>query len=122
MQLRRAVMTCLLWEDQFYIDGQGIADLVKSLIGKVSAEEAREVLKQAKWDNKLRHMPLYLLTLMAERGWLKKEDVANTITRPDDLTELLALYWKDGKKPLDHQLAKGLASAFGKFDEYQLAK
>jgi hypothetical protein len=121
-QLRRAVMTCLLWEDQFYIDGKGIADLVKELVGKVSAEEAREVLRQAKWDNKLRHMPLYLLTLMAERGWLRKEDVASVITRPDDMTELLVLYWKDGKKPLDHQLLKGLALAFGKFDEYQLAK
>jgi hypothetical protein len=121
-QLRRAVMTCLLWEDQFYIDGKGIADLVKELMGKVSAEEAREVLHQAKWDNKLRHIPLYLLTLMAERSWLKKEDVASVITRPDDMTELLALYWKDGKKPLDHQMLKGLASVFGKFDEYQLAK
>jgi hypothetical protein len=120
--LRRAVMTCLLWEDQFYIDGQGIADVVKGLIGKVSPEEAREVLKQAKWENKLRHMPLYLLTLMAKQGWLKKEDVANIITRPDDMTELLSLYWKDGKIPLDHQLQKGLALAFNKFDEYQLAK
>jgi hypothetical protein len=121
-QLRRAVMTCLLWEDQFYIDGQGIADLVKTLIPKVSAEDAREVLLQAKWENKLRHMPLYLLTLMAKQGWLKKEDVAGVITRPDDMTELLSLYWKEGKRPLDHQLMKGLASAFGKFDEYQLAK
>jgi hypothetical protein len=120
--LRRAVMTCLLWEDQFYIDGQGIADVVKGLIGKVSPEEAREVLKQAKWENKLRHMPLYLLTLMVKQGWLKKEDVFNVITRPDDMTELLSLYWKDGKIPLDHQLQKGLALAFGKFDEYQLAK
>jgi hypothetical protein len=121
-QLHRAVMTCLLWEDQFYIDGQEIADLVKTLIPKVSAEDARDVLRQAKWENKLRHMPLYLLTLMANQGWLEKEDVASVITRPDDMTELLSLYWKDGKRPLDHQLMKGLALAFGKFDEYQLAK
>jgi len=121
-QLRRAVMTCLLWEDQFYIDGVGIADLVKDLISQVSEDDARAVLQQAKWENKLRHMPLYLMTLMAEHGWLKKEDVANAITRPDDMTELLALYWKGGKKPLDHQLEKGLALVFGKFDEYQLAK
>jgi hypothetical protein len=120
--LHRAVMTCLLWEDQFYIDGQSIADTVQSLIGKVSPEEARLVLSQAKWQNKLRHMPLYLLTLMAKQGWLKKEDVAAVVTRPDDMTELLSLYWKDGKIPLDHQLQKGLALAFGKFDEYQLAK
>jgi hypothetical protein len=121
-QLRRAVMTCLLWEDQFYIDGTEIAELVKNLINKVSPEEAREVLKQAKWENKLRHMPLYLLTLFAQKKWLKKEDVTGVISRADDLTELLALYWKDGKKPLSHQLVKGIAESFGKFDEYQLAK
>jgi len=121
-QLSRAVMTCLLWEDQYYIDGVAIADLVKSLMSKVSEEDAREILNQAKWKNRLRHMPLYLMVLMAEKGWLKKEDVAGIITRPDDMTELLALYWKDGKKPLDHQIVKGLAAAFPKFDEYQLAK
>jgi len=121
-QLKRAIMTCLLWEDQYYINGVEIADLVKGLMSKVTEAQAREALKQAKWENKLRHMPLYLLVLMAEKGWLRKEDVAEIVTRPDDLTELLSLYWKDGKKPLDHQLEKGMAKAFTKFDEYQLAK
>ena len=38
------------------------------------------------------------------------------------MTELLSLYWKDGKRPLAAQLKKGLANAFTRFDEYQLAK
>jgi hypothetical protein len=38
------------------------------------------------------------------------------------MTELLSLYWKNGKKPLAAQLKKGLARAFTRFDEYQLAK
>jgi hypothetical protein len=48
--------------------------------------------------------------------------VAATIQRPDEMAELLALYWKDGRKPLPKQLRTGLARAFGRFDEYQLAK
>ena len=52
--------------------------------------------------------------------------IANTIyrviQRADELSEIVALYWKDGKKPLSAQLKKGLAQAFTKFNEYQLAK
>jgi len=38
------------------------------------------------------------------------------------MTELLALYWKDGKKSLNHQLVKGLAMKIPEFNEYTLAK
>ncbi len=121
-QLKRSVMACMLWEDTFYEDGVAIADRITDLIKKVSEADARAVLYSAKNDQKLRHMPLFLLCKFAEQGWLKKEDVAMVCTRPDDMTELLAMYWKDGKKPLPKQMVKGLQLAFGKFDEYQLAK
>jgi hypothetical protein len=121
-QLKRSVMACLLWEDQFYEDGVSIAERVAGLLDQVSQEDARKTLHEAKFDNKLRHIPLYLLTLFAKKKWLTKEDVYAICTRADDMTELLALYFKDGKKPLSHQLIKGLAMALGKFDEYQLAK
>jgi len=121
-ELKRSVMSCLLWEDSFYEDGIAIADRVRELIGKVSQEEARQILMDAKFKSKLRHIPLYLLTLFAEKKWLKKEDVARVCTRVDDLTELLSLYWKDGKKPLNHQLVKGLAMKIPEFSEYALAK
>jgi 60 kDa SS-A/Ro ribonucleoprotein len=121
-ELKRSVMSCLLWEDTFYEDGVSIADRVKDLVGKISKEEARQVLYDAKFKSKLRHMPLYLLTLFAEKKWLDKDDVSKICTRVDDMTELLSLYWKDGKKPLSHQLIKGLAQAIPAFDEYKLAK
>ncbi len=38
------------------------------------------------------------------------------------MAELLSLYWKDGKKPLSHQLIKGLAQTIPAFDEYKFAK
>jgi hypothetical protein len=121
-ELKRSVMSCLLWEDTFYEDGVSIADRVKELLDKVSEEDARAVLLDAKFKSKLRHMPLYLLTLFAEKKWLKKDDVAMICTRVDDMTELLSLYWKDGKKPLCHQMIKGLAKKIPDFNEYALAK
>ena len=121
-ELKRSVMSCLLWEDSFYEDGVAIADRVKELTEKVSQEEARQILIDAKFKSKLRHMPLYLLTLFAEKKWLKKEDVAKVCTRVDDMTELLSLYLKDEKKPLSHQLVKGLAMKIPEFSEYTLAK
>jgi hypothetical protein len=45
------------------------------------------------------------------------------IQRPDELGELLALYWKDGKdQPLTSQLKICLARALKKFSAYQLGK
>jgi hypothetical protein len=44
------------------------------------------------------------------------------IQRADELAEFIAMYWKDGRVPLSGQVKKGLAAAFPKFDEYQLAK
>jgi hypothetical protein len=121
-ELRRSTMSALLWEDGFYQDGVAIANCIADLVSKVSKEEALDVLYKCKFASKLRHMPLYLLTLLAQQKWLRKEDVSNIITRADDMTELLSLYWKGGKKPLPKQMVKGIQIAFGKFDEYQLAK
>jgi hypothetical protein len=121
-QLRRSVMTTLLWEDNFYEDGLPVADRIKSLTQKVGKEKALQILNESKFDQKLRHAPLWMITAMLEKGWLTKEDIAKIITRADDMTELLSLYWKDGKKPLAHSLRKGLGLAFKKFDEYKLQK
>ena len=121
--LRRSVMANMLWEDSFYEDGEKVADRIANILPKVPEAEAREILYAAKNEQKLRHMPLYLLCLFAKQGWLKKDDVATICTRVDDMTELLALYWNENKnKPLPKQMIKGLQLAFAKFDEYQLAK
>ena len=50
------------------------------------------------------------------------ETLARVIQRADELSEFVAIYWKDGHVPLSAQVKKGLAAAFPKFDEYQLAK
>jgi hypothetical protein len=48
--------------------------------------------------------------------------IARVVQRPDEMGELLSLYWKEKKQPLTAQMKKGLAAAFRKFDAYSLAK
>jgi 60 kDa SS-A/Ro ribonucleoprotein len=125
LQLRRSVLACLLWEDQFYEDGVEIAGRIQSLVSKVSAEAIAALAVEARGKMKLRHVPLLLVREMA-RLKTHRELVSRTLTqviqRADELAEFVAIYWKDGKVPLSAQTKKGLANAFHKFDEYQLAK
>jgi 60 kDa SS-A/Ro ribonucleoprotein len=125
LQLRRSVLACLLWEDQFYEDGVEIAGRIQSLVSKVSAEAVAALAVEARGKMKLRHVPLLLVREMA-RLKTHRELVSRTLTqviqRADELAEFVAIYWKDGKVPLSAQTKKGLANAFHKFDEYQLAK
>jgi len=125
LQLRRSVLACLLWEDQFYEDGVEIAGRIQSLVPKVKAEAVAALAVEAREKMKLRHVPLLLVREMA-RHKTHREAVARilaqVIQRADELAEFVAIYWKDGKAPLSAQVKKGLAQAFRKFDEYQLAK
>lgn len=121
--LRRSVLSCLLWEREFYEDGQSIAERIEALAAEVPASVVAALAIHAREDYKLRHVPLLLTTALAKRGGpIVGETVARVIQRADELTELLAMYWRDGKRPLSKQLKVGLAKAFGKFDAYALAK
>ena len=125
LQLRRSVLACLLWEEQFYEDGVEIAGRIQELVPKVKPEAVAALAVEARENMKLRHAPLLLVREMA-RHKTHRERVARTlaqvIQRADELAEFVAIYWKDGKTPLSAQVKKGLAQAFLKFDEYQLAK
>lgn len=125
-ELIRLTMACMLWEDGFYESGKTVADRVKELIHRVSLTEAAGVAIEAREQMKLRHVPLLIVREMARHPRLSPRIVADTlarvIQRPDELTEFLAIYWKDGKCPLSKQVKLGLAQAFAKFNEYQLGK
>ena len=125
LQLRRSVLACLLWEKQFYEDGVEIAGRISSLVPKVKPEAVAALAIEARDKMKLRHAPLLLVGEMArqkEHRALVAKTLAEVIQRADELAEFVAIYWKDGKVPLSAQVKKGLAQAFRKFDEYQLAK
>ena len=123
-QLRRSVMACMLWEDTFYEDGQSVADRIAATVEKVKFDKVAEIAIEAREKMKLRHAPLFLARALAKRkaGRAMGDLLERIIQRPDELTEFLALYWKDGKKPLAKQVKVGLARAFRKFNEYELAK
>lgn len=121
--LRRSVMACLLWEDGFYEDGQEIGQRIADLVAKVPNPVVAEIAIEARNAYRLRHVPLLLVREMARKGGkLVSETLAEVIQRPDELAEFMAIYWKDGRQPLSKQVKLGLAQAFTKFDEYQLAK
>ena len=124
LRLRRAVMSCLLWESNFYEDGMSIADRIDCLCDRVSPETIAEVAIEARRDHHLRHVPLLLLCGLARRGSgrIVSDTVAEVISRADELAELLAIYWRNGRAPLSNPLRRGLAKAFTKFNEYELAK
>lgn len=123
LQLRRLVLSTLLWEDQFYVNGQDVATQILATAKLVDDETLAMITIEARTKHGLRHVPLLLLQEIIRRGGAGvATTIANTITRPDELTELLAIYWKDGKKPITNQMRKGFAKAFQKFNEYSLAK
>lgn len=124
-QLERSVMSCMLWEDGFYETGIEIAKRIKDLCAVIDPMEVARIAVQAKQDMRLRHVPLLLAREMVRtkdgRAALKNV-IPHVITRADDLTEFMALYWADGKVPLAKQLKRLLGESFRKFDEYQLQK
>ena len=123
--LRRSVLSCLLWEDEFYEDGLAIADRIAVLAAEVAPSVVADLAVEARERFNLRHAPLMLLCALARTGSgtsLVSETIARVIQRADELSEFLSLYWRHGRKPLSKQMKKGLAAAFGKFDAYQLAK
>jgi 60 kDa SS-A/Ro ribonucleoprotein len=133
MELRRALMNCLLWEDQFYEDGVAIAERIKSLVAVVEPARVAQLAIAAREQMKLRHAPLLVVREMArheKHRLLVADTIERVIQRPDEMTELLAIYWADAlgpqqqrkRQPVSAQIKKGLARAVTKFDAYQLAK
>ena len=130
--LRRSVCSCLLWEDEFYEDGQTIADRIVELAAKVKVNDLAMVAHEVRAYYNLRHVPLLLLAVLAKRGSgnsVVRETITKTISRADEMGEFLAIYARmvgvdtgEIKSVLPAQVKKGLAAAFGKFDAYQLAK
>lgn len=121
-QLTRVTLAHMLWENQFYIDGKTSAEIVSDLVSKAKPQFVADLATKARTEFKLRHIPLLLVRELARKGNLKAETVNAVIQRPDEMSELLSIYWKDGKTALSNQMKKGLATAFGKFNEYNLAK
>ena len=125
LELRRSIMACMLWEDAFYESGEAIAERINSLIAKIEPQKVSQIAIEAREKMKLRHVPLLIVREMArlpQHKALVSMTLERVIQRADELTEFLAIYWKDKRQPLSAQVKKGLAKAFPKFSAYDLAK
>lgn len=127
--LRRSVMACMLWENEFYENGKSIAERIVDLVPKVGEVKSSQIAIEARKEQNLRHVPLLIVSAMAKNGMKVRETVASVVNRVDELSELLAVHavinrvsTDEVKKVLSAQMKKGLADAFNKFDEYQFSK
>src|SRR6202012_2554284 len=124
-ELRRSVLACMLWENEFYEDGVAIAGRIRELVPKVEPTRVAALAVEARTAMKLRHAPLLLVREMARHAThraLVAETLTSVIQRADELAEFVAIYWSGGRAPLSAQVKKGLAASFTRFDEYALAK
>jgi hypothetical protein len=130
-ELRRVLMNCLLWEDQFYENGITIAERMKALVPLIEPARVAAIAIEAREQMKLRHAPLLIVREMARHETHRRfvaDLIARVIQRPDEMTELLTIYWADAPgeqrpaQPVSAQIKKGLARAITKFEGWQLAK
>lgn len=122
-QLVRLTLAHMLWEKQFYVNGETSADLMADLVTKVDPSFVENLALSARSKFKLRHVPLFLARQLAKQGKLTASALNAVIQRPDEMGEFLAMYRKENKQePISNQVKKGLSLAFSKFNEYQLAK
>jgi len=133
-QLRRTVMSCLLWESEFYESGKTIADRIVETAQNVKPEIVAAIAIEAREVFNLRHVPLLLLEVLTRTGKgnsIVAQTIGRVIQRADELGEFVAVYTHGGdrrKAKAGHgrkfsaQVLKGLRKAFAKFDEYALAK
>lgn len=121
-QLERVTLAAMLWESQFYVNGQTHADIVRNLVDQVAPEKVAELAKRARTSFKLRHVPLLLLRELARSNRLQAKTLTEVVQRPDEMSEFLSIYWQEGRTAVSNQVKKGLAACFNKFNEYQLAK
>ena len=127
-QLRRSVLSCLLFEREFYEDGQAIADRIVATAKLVSPAKVAALAREARGQFNLRHVPLLLLSVLAEtaQGSLVSDAIADVCQRADEPGELLAIHAKRLGKPIKqamtHAMRKGIGRALSRFDEYQLGK
>lgn len=124
-ELKRSVLSCMLYEKEFYESGVSVAQRIETLIPEVAPEVVAKIVSEARNKMHLRHVPLLITRIMAKLPEHKKyvaKLLGDIIQRADELTEFLALYMADGKQPISAQVKRGLAAAYNKFNEYQLAK
>src|SRR4029077_17978458 len=79
LQLRRLTLATMLFEDQFYVDGKSITDAILEAVKHVSVQKLADLALEARSNQKLRHMPLFLVRELARRKDVTPGMVSNTL-------------------------------------------
>jgi hypothetical protein len=120
--LRKLVLTSMLFEDSFYVDGATVAGQIEEIASRSSAEVLSALATDARTKYKLRHIPMLLCRILQSRGELRPEVLSSILRRADEPAEFLALLWEKGKTPVPAATKKGISLALTHYDEYQMAK
>jgi len=124
--LRRVTLSNLLFESNYYQSSDDIMNQIENLVKKVEPQKVIDLALECRFEQKLRHTPLWLLLLVNQfhKDISIKDSLAKICTRPDMLMDFLGMlkvrYEKI--KPIPKPIKKGLALAFNNYDEYQIAK
>jgi len=128
-ELYTTIVTMMGTENKFYESGDDRVYRIADLVRKVDPVFVAQLAVYTRERMHLRSVPLLLLvelSLIHHGDSLVSRAVERTIQRADEITELLMCYqWRarmQSLKGVSHQLLKGVAGAFNKFDEYQFAK
>ena len=115
--------------DQFYRSSNDTLDRLKQLLNKVDPKFAAKSAIFARDKFGMRSITHALAgelaSMLGGHEW-SKDFYDKVVVRPDDMTEIMSYYLEnktDKNKPkFPNSLKKGFASAFNKFDNYQIAK
>lgn len=128
-ELRRTASACLLFEGTFYESGEDIAKRLHGLVQRAPLLDVLRLAQDLRHVHGLRHAPLWLLNAALDHkdrhqhGDALATVIANVCgSRGDMPGEMLALYWKGGKRPIAKVLRKGLARALQSFSSYSIQK
>jgi len=126
--LRRVTLSNLLFESNYYQKSDTIMLQIEELVKYTKPQEVIDLALECRFEQKLRHTPLWLLLLVNEyhKEVSVKEAISTICTRPDMLMDLLGMLAvrnaKGQFKPIPKAIKKGMALAFNNYDEYQIAK
>ncbi len=122
--LRRVTLANLLFESNYYQSADEIMRQIEDLCCKVEGEEIIQLAIECRFEQKLRHTPLWLLILAHEiHGISIKDAIVKIANRPDMLMDMLQMIKiRNGSYKISKPIKKGLAKAFDNYDEYQISK
>lgn len=114
-------------ENMYYESADSQFNRIENLLSKIDPMFAAKLAIYARDKFHMRSMPHIVSSILADKNLTSGQDWATNfynkvVMRPDDMSEILALYWKDGKRKLPNALRRGFKKAFNKFDGYQLKK